>query len=266
VTVGLGLVCKDGVIVASDSMGSSQMIATTSTKVFAYRNNPVVWTAAGAQYVIEEVTAAFETSVDNKANSQFTGPRPQELRASLTKTIHPTLQRCYQSALSTTPHPPGSTSTVMLTDILMLGYARGTPWFLEFAQDGQINWHTDARFYAVGSGGQFATVCHALMKHYVSDDLSLAEGLRLAYRAIETTYQVSAGFVGPPVQLAVADGDGARVLGEEEVNKVGLAVERWKVLESETLRMDEEPPPAEAEDDLPTIEPQAEEASGASAE
>lgn len=101
--------------------------------------------------------------------------------------------------------------------------------------DGQVNWHTSFGFYAVGSGGPFATVARGLMAHYLSTPLSVEQGLKVAYRAIDTTCEVSPGGVGPPVQLAVVDDSGARILDEVAVNSVGDLVTRWKTLEIETL-------------------------------
>jgi 20S proteasome alpha/beta subunit len=122
------------------------------------------------------------------------------------------------------------------------------------SHDGQFNWHTDERFYAIGSGGPFATVCHALMKHYISDELTLDKGMQLAYRAIATTCDVSSGLVGLPVQLAVVDSGGQRVLDDDEVRKIGVAVDRWKQLESETLLLGAEESSQEVADDLPSLE------------
>lgn len=252
-TVGLGLVCKDGVIVASDSMGSNQMIAVKSIKVFSFGHNPVIWTSAGSVFVKEEVEATIAQRLDDAPKDFFTVPKTLLIRGKVRDAVHPTVLRCYQSALSTTAYSPGSTAASYMSEFLILGYANGTPWFLEMASDGQFNWHTDERFYAIGSGGPFATVCHALMKHYISDDLSTEQGLRLAYRAIETTYEVSSGFVGPPVQLAIVDDAGARVLGEDEVRQIGLAVDRWKLLEADTLR-DIATSPEEIQKDLPSMD------------
>ena len=58
-TVAIGLVCNDGVLVASDSMASEAQTAHDVTKVFKLDCCPVVWTAAGSVYVIEEVKTAL---------------------------------------------------------------------------------------------------------------------------------------------------------------------------------------------------------------
>jgi 20S proteasome alpha/beta subunit len=252
-TVAIGLVCKDGVIVASDSMASTSTgNAMPSQKVNAFQHNPVIWTAAGSVYVKEEVAVEFAAKLDSKPELVFTEPKIDLLRNKVKGVLQPTVLKCYKSALSTSPFAPGQTSASMISAFLLLGYSDGTGWFLEMDHDGSLNWHHDRGFYAIGSGGPFAQVCHALMKHYMVEDLSLEQGLRLAYRAIETTCSASSGYVGLPVQLAVADAAGARVLTSDEVNDVGTAVERWMELERDTLQMS--PGTPEPVDALPSVD------------
>lgn len=250
-TVAIGLVCKDGVLVASDSMGSNQLIAQRVVKVRKFENNPVIWTGSGSVYVMEEVEAALKQGLDAKDQNVFTEPKLLLLRGKLKDAVVPAMRKCYTSALSTAPFAPGSTSQNFVADFLLLGYSNGSPWFLEIAGDGQLNWHTDNRFYATGSGGPFATVCHGLLRHYLEDDLTLDQATLVAYRAIATTCDVSSGFVGLPVQMAVVDQYGARVLTEAEVEEIGVGVERWKAVEAGTLRMTPETAKESALSDLP---------------
>lgn len=254
-TVAIGLVCEDGVIVASDSMASTSTgNAMPSQKVNAFENNPVIWTAAGSVYVKEEVAVEFATKLDAKPEDVFTGPQINLLRNKVKNVLQPTVHKCYKSALSTAPYAPGMTAGSMISAFLLLGYSNGTGWFLEMDHDGSLNWHHERGFYAIGSGGPFAQVCHALMKHYMVDDLSLEQGLRLAYRAIETTCSASSGHVGLPVQLAVVDEDGARILTPDEVSTVGTAVERWMELERDTLQMSPAAPGDKDVEELPSVE------------
>ncbi len=260
-TVAIGLVCKDGVLVASDSMASDPQTAHTVTKIFKLDTCPVVWTASGSVYVIEEVGHAL-SGID-KPNAKtggppiaFAEPNLTALRSSLTAAIHRTMRACYESALASTPFPPGAIAPNFQTSFLVAGYANSTTWLLEFAEDGQVNWHTKFGFYAIGSGGPFARVAHGLMAHYLSNPLTVEQGARVAYRAIQTTCEVSPGGVGLPVQIAVVDGEGTRVLEETEISEIETAVERWKTLEAETLTMGTEDAQKTARGDLPSIDEQ----------
>lgn len=266
-TVAIGLVCNDGVLVASDSMASNPPTASTVTKVFKLNHCPIVWTASGSVYVIEEIQNALD-GID--APNQNTGgpppvfaqPNESGLRARLKGVMHPAMRKSYESALASTPFPAGAIAPNFRTDFLIAGYANSTAWLLEFAGDGQINWHTPAGFYALGSGGPFATVAHGFMAHYLTQRLSLEQGIKVAYRAIETTCEVSQGGVRPPVQMAIVDASGPRVFSKEEVDEVGVLVERWKALEADTLRMTAEDAQAGAQGDLPSLEDESQESSG----
>jgi 20S proteasome alpha/beta subunit len=263
-TVALGLVCKDGVLVAADSMASDPQTAHKATKVFKLDCCPMVWTASGSVYVIEEVKNALAgIDLPNQKTGGppqvFAKPDPNGIRGSLKGAIIRTMRTCYEGALASTPYAPGTTAGDFATSFLTCGYANGTPWLLEFAQDGQLNWHTDFGFYAIGSGGPFAMVAHGLMAHYLTTKLTLDQGMKLAYRAIETTCEVSKQWVGMPVQIAIVDSDGARVLGDDDISRIGDSVARWKELEVDTLLMDAAEAKTGAKGDLPSIEEMPEE-------
>lgn len=238
-TVALGLVCLDGVLVASDSMATGQGFASTSIKVRTFDRIPAVWTAAGSVFVMEEVTTVLnsEDAAGSAAGplAVYTTPDLPLIRKRLHDNINPVMRKAYGKSLNVAPPQNGLQAIAHPAEFLFLGYSNSTPWFLELASDGQANWHTEPGFYAVGSGGPFATVAHALMEHYTLSSLTLEHGKQLAYRAIDTTIRSSAFGVGGPVQMAICDADGARVLSSDEISDLQGAVEVWKTLERETL-------------------------------
>ena len=79
----------------------------------------------------------------------------------------------------------------------------------------------------------------------------------VAYRTIETVCNVATGGVGLPVQIAIADSDGARILTGDEIEQIGTGVDRWKRLELETLRMGDAEAGAGAQRDLPIMDVQS---------
>ncbi len=210
-------------------------------------------------YVIEQVQAAL-TTLDSARGPgggpplAFAKPDLTGLRNKLMASIHGAMKKAYESVLSSTPVPPGGIASGFESEFIVCGYANGTPWLLDFGSNGQVNWNTTPGFSAVGSGGPFATVAHGLMAHYVAVPLSLKLSTMVAYRAIETTCEVSPGGVGLPVQIAVVDDSGSRVLDDDEVREVGDAVAGWKTLELESLKMSAEDAKAGAHGDLPSIE------------
>ncbi len=241
-TVALGLVCSDGVLVASDSMASNGPVASSSVKVHRFADQPIVWTASGSVFVIEEVgqqLANVEKQIAQVPEIQaaFAQPNLAIIRQNMAGCLKQTMQQCYASAL-----PFGANQQIngshhpFITDFLVAGYTQQTPYLLEVANDGQVNWHTNEGFYAIGSGGAFAAVAQGLMKHYLNGSpLPLQYGIQLAYRTIETACDVSSMFVRTPVQLAIVDKNGARVLGHDEIEQLKVEVLGWKQLERDAL-------------------------------
>jgi 20S proteasome alpha/beta subunit len=261
-TVAIGLVCANGVVVASDSMSTSGGIAQKGQKLNALASLPLVWTGSGSVYVIEDVAVKLkelddEAGTDPALRNAFVKPDLDAVRANLGRYVREAMAACYTAA---TPGqqmlqgPGGEQRHPFASDFLLLGYGDEGPYFLEVSHDGQLNWHHAERFYAVGSGGEFASVAHALMAHYLEGEpLPVDLGLDVAYRTIATTIEVSSQWVGFPVQLAVADKDGARVLESDDVEQVKEAVQSWIKVEADTLRRPalkqplEEPPSLEEE-------------------
>lgn len=257
-TVAIGLVCSDGVLVASDSMAADPMTAHTIQKVHALKGCPAIWTAAGSVYITEEVGIKLDEFATAHAESNAasclcaTGPVAQ--RVLLKNTILPTMQHCYQGVLCATPYAPGTVPKDLETQFLVLAYVNDEPMFLEFDEIGQVNSHLPDRFYAIGVVGPFAVVAQGLMAHYFQAPMPLSQGQLVAYRTIITVCEVAQGSVRPPVQIAIADASGARVLGDDELSEIETGVERWKTLEAETLTMGSEDARRDAQGDLPKLD------------
>ena len=234
-TVAIGVVCSDGVVVASDSMASAGPTARNVVKVHAVPQLGLVWTGAGSVYLMEEVeTAMNELAKDNAVQAVCKEPSTAGIRKRIGAKLSAVYQSTYKGSLLSLG--PQQVPHTMASDLLVAGWSRGTPWFFEFAHDGQQNWHTAAGFASVGSGGPFAEVAGALMSHYLErGPLSLDDGKLVAYRAIDTTCAVSSAAVGPPVCMALASTEDCSVLAPETLREIEVGVQRWKQLESETL-------------------------------
>ena len=170
-TVALGLVCADGVVVASDSQSTSEhQTATPSIKVQRVAGLPAVWTASGAVFCIEEVVQdASNWASDHTKRRAIEQGNLQEIRSTVGEGVRKVLKRSYESALPLGLNQinPSTGRHVFDTSFLFLGWANNEPWFLEVDGQGQLNWHMSKRFKAVGSGGAFADVAGAVMYHLI---------------------------------------------------------------------------------------------------
>lgn len=232
-TVAIGIVCTDGLVFASDSMDTYGSRASLAKKVYGLSALPAVWTAAGAVFTIEEVEmalAALEIAIgsDDRGRELWLSPDHQTVRRTLEQYVRPTIRSCYEATLREGFQPAA--------DFLFGGWSNGSGWLLEINADGHLTWHQDARFHALGTGGDFASVAQGLMGHYFEgNDLDVESGLNVAYRTIETTCTTSSQWVGLPVQLATVTAEGTTIFESDAVNDVAAKVERWKQLERDTL-------------------------------
>ena len=147
-TVAIGLVCGDAVLVAADSKATDVGTAHNAQKVHVLEGCSVIWTAAGPKYVMEEVEFGLDEFAKQHTEAEQPSsclcvPEPRVFRERLRDAIHPPMQRCYQGALCATPREPGGIPADLETQFLVLDRYGGVPRFLEFAEAGQVESHAD---------------------------------------------------------------------------------------------------------------------------
>lgn len=244
-SVAIGLACEDGVVAAASGRPVRGGAGVLDSSVGALGALPVVWSAVGSLYVIEDVEA-YVGQLDKLAQSEqltivqnFKGPRLDQVKQNLGTYVRDPMKRCYESALPGTQPVPtfGGMVHPFATDFLVLGYASGTPWFVEVANDGRLIWRTGAGQHAVGAGGEAALLARAILSMYAGGrEIGVEVAKAVAFRTVRTTLELAAGVSSAPVQIAVADEAGARVLDREQVAAVAALADRWAEAESETIR------------------------------
>ena len=242
-TIAIGLVCSDGVLVASDSMGSAGKTAQSRVKVYASPTAPTVWTYAGSQYMSQQIEACIEGSGAKDGRH-------------LPDVLVPQVEETLRSAYGRMVLPPGASERDLLghaPDVLILGWHDGVPSFRRIPSE-LASVSCDAeRLVAVGTGREYASVVKAALAHYLDESVSLHLGKVLAFRVVQTVCDVSAYNVAMPVQMAVADTTGARILSSTEVAEVGILAERWVATERGSLERAFEAGAGEVADDLPAL-------------
>lgn len=223
-TIAIGMVCADGVLVASDSMGSAGMIARQVKKVHAFDRQPVIWVRAGSEFVTQRIHAVMD-SHDLAGNEWSLRDLSDEVAASV------------RDAYAVPLAPPTSAEPFDHSSELILLSWTEQPTMLHVPADLATIDCTDRAFVAIGSGHDAASAVGATLIHYSgeADRIALSKGCLIAYRLVSAVCQVSSWGVSPPVQMAVADAQGARVLSQVELDELDLGVERWLASERETF-------------------------------
>jgi len=243
VTVAIGLVCSDGVLVASDSMGSTGRVAAPIVKVHAMTAAPTVWTYAGSLFMGQQVEEVL---------SDPTLDKPGVPPTALVEVLPPRMNAAY----STLSVPPGGSTkdlTAHATEVLILGWHDGKPTFSRVQHDlAVVDCHAD-RLVAIGSGHEYASVVRAALAHYLDSPVDLHLGTVLAYRVISTVCDVSSWNVAAPVQIGVADDTGARVLSPDQIDELGDLSSRWVAVERSSLATARDRAAGGVDNDLPTL-------------
>lgn len=229
-TVAIALVCEDGVLLASDSMGASGSLASPVTKVYSCGTFPVAWTYAGTLYMGQQVGRALETEIDQVDLKQWRLRDPHAAASEIVDIIG----RSVKTALDVLRVAPDQDNPHD-SEFLVAGFAR-SPFVVHIRHDLSWELETGDRLLSIGSGHEFAAVAQSLMRHYIEGGIDLEQATAVAYRAIETVCNVSSFGVSLPVQIATTMHEAARVLGPDEVEAVGITVDRWKQLERDSLR------------------------------
>lgn len=120
-------------------------------------------------------------------------------------------------------------------ELLFVGTAADGPFVAVVHQDLSAALEDEQSLVPIGAARTFAAALRQALAHYLVRRPTVRYALPLACRAVDAVCQVSAYGVAPPVQVAVVDADGARVLTPDEVGALDEQVQAWLAAEGATL-------------------------------
>lgn len=230
-TVAVALICSDGALLASDSMGTSGTLASNVTKIRSCPGLPLAWTWAGSSYLGQEAGRALSAWAASEE-------APTLFELDIHSAAELIVERVRQ-ATSTALQPllaPSKPADAHDAEFLIASRTKDAAFVAHILPDLSWELKSEDRLIAIGSGHKFAAVTQGLMRHYIEGGLTLEQAKAVAYRAIQTVCEVSSFGVSMPVQMAVVSEKENRVLSPDDIDGIGLTVDRWKTLERETLQ------------------------------
>jgi proteasome beta subunit len=259
-TVVLGLRCAEGLVLTTDSQATAQEpgnIAIRSEVVKIEKvGSHLVFGSTGSAGCIQRVRAALD---DHAAKLGATRPCGE-----IAQKIHDLVNPIQKAALQAhVPYMQGIPPETY--GGIFCGLARDGPWMMEIVASGA--WEFKPERASTGSAYPLADLAMGFVAHHDVTQASMTAAQVLAFRAIETTCNVSAFGVGIPVQMAVVDADGARILAREDRKVIEDSVNLWRDKERSALAdaLGEETEPSAGQDetapeglDEPEPEPEAE--------
>lgn len=225
-TVVLATVCRDGVVLGSDSQITDEARGMTYP---ANKLHPLgelaAWGGSGARSVLADVERCFN------ANSAAILEAPDIGRA-LQEQVLPILRHHYDTFIPDVPGNEGGGTPSAY--VLAAGWRDGDPWILEITPSGMIGHYADIGFHAIGSGAPMAQQASSLLSHFHLAERSVNFGRAAVLRVLQAL-DLTSSSVGKPFSLCCIDEEGAHHLGEEEIAKVGEDVRRWEDAEQSVI-------------------------------
>jgi proteasome beta subunit len=225
-TVVLATVCRDGVVLGSDSQITDEGRGMTYP---AQKLHPLgklaAWGGSGARSVLTDVERCFYE------NSAAILEAPDIGRA-LQAQVLPILRHHYDTFIPNVPGEEGGGTPSAY--VMAAGWRDGQPWILEITPSGMIGHYADIGFHAIGSGAAMAQQAGSLLSHFHLTERSLRFGCAAVLRVLRALDLTSAS-VGKPFSLCRIDAEGAHHLNKEEIEEVGDVVRRWEDAEQAVI-------------------------------
>lgn len=225
-TVVLATVCRDGVVLGSDSQITDEGRGMTYP---AQKLHPLgksaAWGGSGARSVLTDVERSFNE------NSAAILEAPDIGRA-LQGLVLPILRHHYETFIPEVPGEEGVGTPSAY--VLAAGWRDGEPWILEITPSGMIGHYADIGFHATGSGAAMARQAGSLLSHFHLAERSVSFGSAAVLRVLQAL-DLTSPSVGKPFSLCRIDAEGAHHLSEKEIEKLGEVVRRWEDAEQAVI-------------------------------
>lgn len=248
-TLIIGIVCTDGVVLAADSATTDPDAGTkhATEKIRRIDTTPVLYGGSGDVGLCQKIAYALEGFVP--------GAAVKNIRKELRKRVLPELEDAVKNHVgypaANVNHPPGA--ILLFAGVLPNGH----PWLLEIERNG-ADTEYDAimgGFGAIGSGKPWA---QAVFRSFLRTERELRVGRLLAYRVMKDSIDLACGFVAEPIRIYEIDAHGNVAMADaDEMARLEETLGIWRQAETEALGRILAPAPREAaEPQIPT--PQAE--------
>jgi proteasome beta subunit len=246
-TLILGLICADGVVLASDSqatyMTGGQQVKGNITKLVPQWNN-VVWAASGNVGVAQHVSRMFREHTALQSAAYFENRNADTALKEICEALRPSLHSYFTALLNLSNSNPW-------TSFIFCGWVKDGPLLFELGADLIASDHREAGYAAIGSGDVFPYFALASLEHHRVRERTLSMATLIAHRIVNDAINVAAYGLGPPVQMiTVPRGGPAEV--RDDIAAIQDGVREWQQIERDALEKYVDTAPSEQQ--APTSE------------
>lgn len=225
-TVVLATVCRDGVVLGSDSQITDKGRGMTYPAEKLHPLGEVAaWGGSGSRSVLADVKRSF----NEHSAAILEAP---DIGRALQEQVLPILRHHYDTFIPDVPGDEGGGTPSAY--VMAAGWRDGEPWILEITPSGMIGHYADIGFHAIGSGAPMAQQAGSLLSHFHFAERSLRFGCAAVLRVLQSL-DLTSSSVGEPFSLCCIDPQGAHHLSQEEIGEVAEIVRRWEDAEQDVI-------------------------------
>lgn len=249
-TLVIALVCKDGIVLASDSQETFENLPLMRRDKHRPKivkiNDCIMIAGAGSVTFLQQVEEELRGYVATEKIPVTEGclklkDKVQMMVHSVRKSHLERMKALYGEIVGAQAAPSGQ--------LMIASYDCDSAQKLNvFLIDGDGDIEKITTYQPIGSGMLYAEL---ILKDYYKPEMTIEEGKRLAYWTIADTKEVDR-YVGPPIIIAVVTEDGAKYISDEEIQAMEEAYEikkstlkeifgRWSELGPKILKILKEP-------------------------
>ena len=227
-----GVICNDGIVVASDSASTDPESYTkqpSENKLVIINHNKMVFGGSGDVGLIQKISASISQSTHQKDIIKLR----KELKAKICNEL-------LESNKSFVPHP-SSRSQPPLVVSMVAGYVNDNPFLFEFDQNGTDTDYTTLKgFLAIGSGKPWA---QAYFRPYLNFTKNIKASKIISYRIISDAITLSSGGLSEPIHIVSIEKNGKITKCDPaEINATKDTCELWREIDRNSLTKALNPP------------------------
>lgn len=229
-TLILGLICADGVVLASDSQatyttGGQPVKGRIKKLVPQWRN--VAWAASGNVGIYQHIQQLFSTHKELGDKLRFDNREVATVIKEICEVLRPSLRTHLGELLNFPNSNPW-------TGFLFCGWVKDGPLLLEVGPDLVVTDHREQGYAAIGSGDIFPYFALASLEHHKVRECSLGRATLIAHRVVHDAISVAAYGLGPPVQMITIP-EGGEVQERDDIEAIKDGVTQWRQIERDAL-------------------------------
>lgn len=229
-TLIIALSCKDGVIMASDGQATTPStggpIRRTFSKIMRLGDNKL-WSASGSVGMIQKILNAFDSTPKELLKASINHPQLRQAVFQITHQIRVNELKRHRSL-----YGQGRDREADVADLLIVEYQQN-PKIWHINPDCRDEFLEDFGYGCSGNGDIFA---HTLLFGFQIRELSIEQGVLLAYKVIQEAINVGAFGLGEPIDIWTIGKEGPKQKTPEEIMGLKDTYNLWKEAEVETFK------------------------------